>query len=71
MDPAEIMMVACHAQDLDAARKAGFRTAYVTRPLEYGPDSFPEEIAQPFDYHAADFIELARQLHSDKQAGSV
>ncbi len=71
MDPAEIMMVACHAQDLEAARKAGFRTAYVTRPLEYGPDSSPEEIAQPFDYHAADFIVLARQLHSDRQAGSV
>ena len=71
MQPHEIMMVACHAQDLDAARKLGFRTAYVTRPLEYGPDMAPEEIAEPFDYHAADFIELARQLHSDKEIGRV
>jgi 2-haloacid dehalogenase len=71
MEPAEIMMVACHAQDLNAARKAGFRTAYVTRPLEYGPDMAAEEIAEPFDYHAADFVELARQLHGDRQAGNV
>ena len=36
MKPSEMMMEACHARDLDAARKTGFRTAYVNRPLEYG-----------------------------------
>lgn len=71
MEPTEIMMVACHAQDLNAARKAGFRTAYVSRPLEYGPGSSPEAIEQPFDYHANDFIELAGQLASDKRGGHV
>lgn len=71
MEPAEIMMVACHAQDLNAARKAGFRTAYVNRPLEYGPDVPPEAKPEPYDYDADSFIELAQQLRADKIAGNV
>jgi 2-haloacid dehalogenase len=35
---AEVMMVAAHSGDLRAAKDVGFRTAFVTRPLEYGPD---------------------------------
>jgi 2-haloacid dehalogenase len=62
MGPAEIMMVACHAQDLNAARNAGFRTAYVNRPLEYGPDMAPESKPEPYDYDADSFIELAAML---------
>lgn len=65
MDPAEIMMVACHAQDLNAARKAGFRTAYVNRPLEYGPDVPAEAKPQPCDFDADSFIELAGMLRND------
>ena len=30
-------MVAAHAGDLDSAKALGLRTAYVHRPLEYGP----------------------------------
>jgi 2-haloacid dehalogenase len=71
MDPAEIMMVACHAQDLDAARKAGFRTAYVNRPLEYGPERPPEAKPDPYDYDADNFIALAQMLRADKAAGNV
>ena len=71
MEPAQIMMVACHAQDLNAARKAGFRTAYVNRPLEYGPDVPPEAKPEPYDYDADSFIELAQQLRADKIAGNV
>jgi len=71
MDPAEIMMVACHAQDLDAARKAGMRTAYVNRPLEYGPDVPPEAKPEPYDYDAGSLIELAQMLRADKAAGCV
>lgn len=33
----ELMMVACHPDDLRAAAEAGPRTAYVPRPLEWGP----------------------------------
>jgi len=68
MDPAEIMMVACHAADLDAARKNGFRTAYVNRPLEYGPDVSPEAKPEPYDYDADDFVALAQMLRADKAA---
>jgi 2-haloacid dehalogenase len=65
MQPSEIMMVACHAQDLNAARNAGFTTAYVNRPLEYGPDVAPEAKPDPYDYDADSFIELAGMLKHD------
>lgn len=71
MDPSEIMMVACHAQDLDAARKAGFRTAYVNRPMEYGPDVPQEKKPDPYDYDADSFIELAQMLRADKAVARV
>jgi len=35
--PGEVMMVAAHLDDLAAARSHGLRTAYVRRPLEWGP----------------------------------
>ena len=39
----EVMMVAAHPFDLKGARGAGLRTAFIDRPLEYGPDSPPRE----------------------------
>ena len=36
--PGQLMLVAAHPGDLRAARAAGLMTAYVVRPLEYGPD---------------------------------
>jgi 2-haloacid dehalogenase len=36
--PDQVMMVAAHASDLRAAAACGLRTAYVDRPLEFGPD---------------------------------
>lgn len=38
LDPANVLMVACHGWDLDGARAAGLRTAFVERPREKGPD---------------------------------
>ena len=56
-------MVAAHPSDLDAARAAGLRTAYVTRPLEHGPGGAAERVADNrFDVQAADFADLAAQL---------
>jgi 2-haloacid dehalogenase len=46
-DPAEILMVACHNFDLDAARAGGFRTAFVRRPDEWGPAGPPDPIPNP------------------------
>ncbi|MDD9911180.1 MAG: haloacid dehalogenase type II [Ahrensia sp.] len=37
LNPADVMMVAAHNDDLVAARDAGLRTAFIARPTEYGP----------------------------------
>jgi 2-haloacid dehalogenase len=61
--PAELMLVACHPSDLRAARDAGLRTAYVARPLEWGPDREPHDVsADGFEYIATDLLDLAEQL---------
>ena len=58
-----IMMVACHKYDLRAAKAFGMRTAFVARPLEFGPDASPDCVPDPaFDINARDFIDLADQL---------
>ena len=59
----QIMMVAAHLGDLRAAKDLGLRTAFVTRPFEYGPDRTPD--LQPdasVDLAAKDFNDLAGKL---------
>jgi 2-haloacid dehalogenase len=53
LQPAKILMVACHNFDLNAAHQAGFRTAFVRRPDEWGPAG-PPDPKPNMDY---DFIE--------------
>jgi 2-haloacid dehalogenase len=61
--PAEIMMVAAHSGDLRAARDVGLRTAFVARPLEYGPNGKPDLKADsPVEVSARDFNDLAGQM---------
>ncbi len=61
--PAEVMMVAAHSGDLKAARECGLRTAFVSRPLEYGPAGEADSPAgQSFDVVAGDLLELAARL---------
>jgi 2-haloacid dehalogenase len=63
LDPSEVMMVAAHSGDLRAAREVGLRTAFVARPLEYGPNGKPDLKANsPVDLSATDFEDLASQL---------
>ncbi|HUN52343.1 MAG TPA: haloacid dehalogenase type II [Candidatus Sulfotelmatobacter sp.] len=63
LPPAEILMVACHNFDLDAARAAGFNTAFVRRPAEWGPAGPPDPEPNPAcTIVAEDFPDLARQL---------
>lgn len=63
LPPEGIMMVASHKYDLHAAERVGFRTAWVTRPMERGPgrkvDTSPDD---SFDITASDFVDLARKL---------
>lgn len=61
--PDRLMLVAAHPTDLRAARGAGLMTAYVDRPLEYGPTHPPHRIEDSeFDVTATDFLDLADQL---------
>jgi 2-haloacid dehalogenase len=58
-----VMMVAAHLGDLRAAKAVGLRTAFVTRPNEYGPNGKPDSKADAsVDVSATDFNDLARQL---------
>ena len=63
LPPSGVMMVAAHAGDLDAAKALGLKTAYVHRPLEYGPGraTAPPDAGR-FDYSAKDLRDLATQL---------
>ena len=60
--PEEVMMVAAHADDLRAAQENGLRTAYVPRPLEFGPGGGVDPPDPSCDLVASDFIELGREL---------
>lgn len=63
LKPADVMMVAAHLGDLRAAKGVGLRTAFVTRPFEYGPAGKPDLKADAtVDLSATDFNDLARQL---------
>ncbi|MCD6733894.1 MAG: haloacid dehalogenase type II [Burkholderiaceae bacterium] len=63
VEPARMMLVAAHHDDLEAARACGCRTAYVERPLEYGPTVANDVAPRPGnDLHARDLGDLARQL---------
>jgi 2-haloacid dehalogenase len=61
--PDEIIIVACHKYDLKAARAFGMRTAFVPRPLEFGPAVQPDVAPEPwFDLYADSFVALADAL---------
>jgi len=62
--PEGCMMVAAHSYDLKAAAALGLRTAHVTQPDEYGPGTGEKGPAQPVDYAAASFSQLADLLQS-------
>lgn len=61
--PAEVMMVATHQDDLDAARNAGLTTAYIERPLEFGATRTKRVTPNPGDmFHVAGIDALADKL---------
>ena len=61
--PAEVLMVACHNFDLDAARGEGYRTAFVRRPDEWGTDGPPDPTPNlACDIIVDEFAELADRL---------
>ncbi len=64
--PEQAMMVAAHNWDLRPARECGMRTAFVSRPTEYGPQQTSDKDAEEnWDIIAADFEELAAKLKAN------
>lgn len=61
LQPAELMLVAAHPWDLEGARGAGLRTAFVDRRLEYGAGS-PARADPDADESVTELHELARRL---------
>ena len=63
LKPESVCLVAAHNGDLKAARACGFRTAFIPRPTEHGPDQTsdlgPEE---DWDVVANDLEDLAKRL---------
>lgn len=67
LQPHEVMMCAAHNLDLQWAREAGLRSAFIARPTEFGEVAnkyYPKDLTPDpaCDYGAASVIELAGQL---------
>ena len=61
--PSETLMVAAHNGDLAAASKVGLQTAFIRRPLEYGPEqAIDTNPTADYDFVAENLIDLAEQL---------
>jgi len=61
--PSEVMLVAAHNDDLAAARSYGLQTAFIERPLEFGPDHHNDVSPSPKNtLHAKSISDLADQL---------
>jgi len=61
--PDQILMVACHKYDLKAAKAFGMHTAFVARPLEFGPDARPDIASESWiDCCVDSFTSLADEL---------
>jgi len=63
LQPSQVLMVAAHKDDLQAAKRCGLRTAFVRRPMERGPGTRADLSSdRSFDFNADDFNDLASQL---------
>ena len=74
LEPEQVMMVAAHPDDLRAAARTGLRTAYVPRPLEFGPEGEAEPPDPAFDLVAGRLRGAGRELIAEEgvaKGGSV
>ena len=55
----QVLMVACHPDDLEAAAREGLRTGYIPRPREWGPGGTAPPPPDGVDVAAADLLSLA------------
>jgi len=63
LQPDQVMLVAAHEDDLDAAKACGLQTAFIRRENEYGPDIIVQygDLTR-FTYSATNLNDLAAQL---------
>ncbi len=67
LEPAQILMVACHNFDLNAAHKAGLRTAFVRRADEWGPEGPPDPRPNmAYDFVVDDFGALVQAVLANR-----
>lgn len=62
LEPGEVLMVAAHNSDLDAARAAGLKTAFIPRPDEKGPGLGESRATGAWDIIADDLVDLAEKI---------
>ncbi|WP_087872937.1 haloacid dehalogenase type II [Arthrobacter globiformis] len=63
LSPGEVMLAAAHNNDLQAAREAGLATAFIARPMEYGPGQTADLAPEGnWDLSASGIPELADLL---------
>lgn len=62
LEPAQVMMVAAHSDDLVAASGVGMRTGHVAQVNEFGPDTGEAKPKVPVDVAARSFTELADMM---------
>lgn len=63
--PEQVMMVACHRSDLQAAASLGLGTAFVARPHEYGDRVAADDASTgEFDLICTGFTDLADRLEA-------
>jgi 2-haloacid dehalogenase len=62
LEPGEVMLAAAHESDLAAAREAGLATAFIARPLEYGPGGAADTGTGDWDLAGAAITEIAGLL---------
>ncbi|SDI45999.1 haloacid dehalogenase type II [Paraburkholderia phenazinium] len=66
LQPNEVMLCAAHNSDLRMARSLGLRTAFITRPTEYGPaQSRDLQADEPWDLIVDSVEQLADELRAD------
>lgn len=72
LEPGEVMLVAAHQSDLEAAQASGLATGFVARPEEYGPgqpgDPTPSDA---WDVSGASLIQLAAALFGARANAEV
>ncbi|HEX3512527.1 MAG TPA: haloacid dehalogenase type II [Trebonia sp.] len=67
LEPGEVMLAAAHGSDLAAARKVGLATAFIERPLEYGPGvAEARTAAADWDLAGASITEIAGVLEQGR-----